>query len=69
MRVMVDGTTHPVHDEVPSLSARVDDGSGVTEIQIADMGDYAHVVAAGRVEQWTDERGFLHLRVYPEASS
>lgn len=69
MRVHIDGTTHPIHDDAISLSATFsseDDGS--VEVQVAHIvnrGDYLHVVAGGEVEQWVDDRGFTHLRVYP----
>jgi len=68
MRVVVDGTTHPIHDGVPSLSAVVSDPEGhLAEIQIAALGNgELNVVIAGIYWRGEDPAGNLLLRVYPD---
>ena len=62
----IDGTTHPVHDDISGLSAKLVDGDIATaEIQLAKVGGSVVVIVAGTVEQDTDERGNLRLRVWP----
>lgn len=60
MRVTVDRTTHPIHDDVPYVSAQL---SETGEVQVAQVGQDLIVIISGQVEQDTDPWGNLRIRV------
>jgi hypothetical protein len=67
MRVTVDGTTHPIHDNVPSMSATLVYATGeIAEVQIALHKGTLVVIAAGDVEfSRTPRENFARLQVFP----
>lgn len=65
LRVVVDGTSHSIHDDVPSMSATLRYAPEVAEVQIARVGFELVVIVAGDVEISRDQRGFLRLSVQP----
>ena len=67
MRVTVDDTTHPIHDNVRSLKAIFTDATGETcEVQVARLGGRLHIVIAGDVDNPVrDPRGNTLIAVYP----
>lgn len=66
LRVVVDGTTHPIHDDVRTMSATLRYAPNeVAEIQIARAGSELVVIVAGDVVIDRDQRGHLRLMVAP----
>ena len=68
LRVYVDQSQHPIHDDVQSMGARLllEDGQ-IAEVQIADVGGYLNIVVAGQlvIERDAMGRGFHRLQVVP----
>lgn len=69
MRVYVDGSTHPVHDDATGLKAVLvlEDGS-ICEVQIGQVGDALNIIVAGDSDAPDyDARGNLRVYVTPVA--
>jgi hypothetical protein len=69
MRVVVDGTTHPIHDDSPSLGAVARDPEGhLTEVQVADLGNgELNIIVFGNTRVDHDHRGNLRIHVVSTA--
>jgi hypothetical protein len=68
LRVYVDQSQHPVHDDVQSMGARLLlDNGDIAEVQIAHVADHLNIVVAGQLVITRDAagRGFHHLQVIP----
>lgn len=66
LRVYVDQSEHPIHDDVQSMGARLMTEDGKTaEVQIAKTGDDLTVVIAGDNHMRRDRRGNWIITVTP----
>lgn len=68
MRITVDGTTHPIHDEATGVRVYLrDDADFDAEVQVVlDRTRQTLVLSiAGEVELSRDARDFTHIRVVP----
>jgi hypothetical protein len=70
MRVVVDGSQHPIHDDSPSLGAVATDPDGhLVEVQVADLGDGSlNIIVSGLTAVDRDHRGNLRIHVVSTAT-
>lgn len=69
LRIVVDGTTHPIHDDATGAKVTLVYATGETaEVQVVKAGAELVVIVAGTVDQDRDSRGNVRLRVFPDKS-
>lgn len=67
VRITVDGTTHPVHEDATGVSIVYRFATGeVAEVQVAKVGTELNLIVAGDVGRPdTDARGNFRMRIAP----
>lgn len=65
IRITVDGTSHPIHDNATGASIVLSVDDRVCEVQVVRNGDHLVVIMAGNVESFVDQRGNQGAAVIP----
>jgi hypothetical protein len=66
LRVYVDQSEHPIHDDVQSMGARLLlDNGDIAEVQIARVGDELIVIANGDYRFSRTPEGYARVSVLP----